>query len=131
MANNVNLDQRLCSVYSNLHCLLQIFSGIYVELKLIQLSRLAKLLDRAYYFQPKCCDISLFLNKNVCCGYSLEAPCQGASNVYHNISFHVEIRKVFIWIPLLSRALTLCMLGKKFSRRHFEIFFLFFLENRI
>ena len=27
-------------------------------------------------------------------------------------------------------SLTLCMLGKNFSRRHFEIFFLFFLENR-
>ena len=27
--------------------------------------------------------------------------------------------------------LTLCMLGKKISRRHFEVFFLFFLENRI
>ena len=28
-------------------------------------------------------------------------------------------------------ALTLCMLGKIFSRRHFEIFILFLLENRI
>ena len=27
--------------------------------------------------------------------------------------------------------LTLCMLGRNFSRRHFEIFFLFFTENRI
>ena len=28
-------------------------------------------------------------------------------------------------------SLTLCMLGKNFSRRHFEIFFLFILDNRI
>ena len=32
---------------------------------------------------------------------------------------------------VLNGTLTLCMLGKNFSRQHFEIFFLFFLENRI
>ena len=31
--------------------------------------------------------------KNICCGYSLEASQQGASNVYHNICFYEEIRK--------------------------------------
>ena len=30
-----------------------------------------------------------------------------------------------------QRMLTLCMLGKNFSRQHFELYFLFFLENRI
>ena len=34
----------------------------------------------------------LFLNENICCGYSLEAPRWGASNEYHNICFHEEIK---------------------------------------
>ena len=38
----------------------------------------------------------LFLHENVCCGYSLEAPQWGASNEYHNISFHGEIRKMLV-----------------------------------
>ena len=29
-----------------------------------------------------------------CCGYSLEAPQWGASNEYHHICFHVELRKI-------------------------------------
>ena len=38
----------------------------------------------------------LFLHENICCGYSLEAPRQGASNDNHNIHFCGEIRKVFV-----------------------------------
>ena len=34
----------------------------------------------------------LFL-KNICCGYSLEAPRQGTSNEYHDICFHGKIKK--------------------------------------
>ena len=34
-------------------------------------------------------------------------------------------------IYIISCSLTLCMLGKSFSRRHFEILVLFFIENRI
>ena len=37
----------------------------------------------------------LFLHENICCGYSLEAPCRGASNEYHNICFCGEIRKIW------------------------------------
>ena len=33
----------------------------------------------------------LFLHENICCGYSLEAPCHGASNKYHNICLHENI----------------------------------------
>ena len=33
---------------------------------------------------------------NICCGYSLELPQQGASNEYHNVCFHGEIRKISI-----------------------------------
>ena len=32
----------------------------------------------------------LFLHKNICCGYSLEAPCQGASNEYPQCMFFME-----------------------------------------
>ena len=36
----------------------------------------------------------LFLAKNICCGYSLEAPRWGASNGHHSICFRGEIRKI-------------------------------------
>ena len=42
----------------------------------------------------------LFLHKNICCGYSLEAPQWGASNEYHNTYFRGEIWKIsvlFCW----------------------------------
>ena len=39
----------------------------------------------------------LFLEENICCGYSLEAP--------HNICFRQEIRKIFCGYPLLSVAM--------------------------
>ena len=47
----------------------------------------------------------LFLHENICCGYSLEAPRQGAFNEYHNICFHGEIRKILCGYPLLSVAM--------------------------
>ena len=36
----------------------------------------------------------LFLDENICCWYSLEAPRRGASNEHHNICFRREIRKI-------------------------------------
>ena len=47
----------------------------------------------------------LFLHENICCGYSLEAPWQGASNEYHNICFCGGVRKIFCGYPLLSGAM--------------------------
>ena len=40
--------------------------------------------------------LSLWLRwaKNICCGYSLEAPHNGASDEYHNIHFCGEIRNI-------------------------------------
>ena len=39
--------------------------------------------------------IFLFLHENICCGYSLEAPCQGASNEYpQHIFSWSNIRKI-------------------------------------
>ena len=44
----------------------------------------------------------LFLQENICCGYSLEVPRRGTSNEYHNICFHGEIRKILTRYPFLS-----------------------------
>ena len=34
------------------------------------------------FFNPKVLIFFLFLHENLCCGYSLKAPWQGASNEY-------------------------------------------------
>ena len=34
------------------------------------------------FFSPKVLIFFLFVHRNICCGYSLEAPCRGASNEY-------------------------------------------------
>ena len=36
----------------------------------------------------------LFLHKNMCCGYLLEALGQGTANEYHSICFHGEIKQI-------------------------------------
>ena len=46
--------------------------------------------------------------------------------LYH-ACFHLSNNNVTGLLPTIS----LCMLGKNFSRWHFEVFFLFFLENMI
>ena len=43
----------------------------------------------------------LFLNKNICCGYSLEAPQRGASNEYPQHMFSLRNKKNIMWIPPL------------------------------
>ena len=73
----------------------------------------------ALFSARKCWYFSYFVHKNLCCGYSLEAPKWGASNEYpqhyvfvtvvfltsnHKICFRGEISKLF-WIPSLSRAM--------------------------
>ena len=71
-------------------------------------------LDKMLFFSnSKLLIFFLFLHKNICCGYSLEAPRWGASNEYHNICFHPEIKHMFLWrnkkniylIFLLSRSM--------------------------
>ena len=61
--------------------------------------------DKASFFIRKMLISFLFLHENICCGYSLEAPHRGASNEYHNICFHGEIRKILCGYPLLSVAM--------------------------
>ena len=60
-----------------------------------------------FFFNQNVLIFFLFLHKNVCSVYSLEAPCQGACKEYHNICFHGEIRKIFIWYPHSSRPMAL------------------------
>ena len=43
----------------------------------------------------------LFLNKNIRCGYSLEAPRRGASNEYPQHMFSSRNKKNIMWIPPL------------------------------
>ena len=43
----------------------------------------------------------LFLNKNICCGYLLEAPHRGASNEYPQHMFSSRNKKNIMWIPPL------------------------------
>ena len=43
----------------------------------------------------------LFLDENICCGYSLEAPCRGASNEYPQHMFSLTNKKNIMWIPPL------------------------------
>ena len=44
----------------------------------------------------------LFLNKNICCGYSLEAPWRGASNEYPQYMFSSRNKEIIMWIlPLI------------------------------
>ena len=54
------------------------------------------------FFNQKLLIFFLFLNENICCGYSLEVPWLGSSNEYHSICFCQEIRKIFSQYPLLS-----------------------------
>ena len=53
-------------------------------------------------FQLKSINSFLFLHENICCGYSLEAPCRGASNEYPQYMFCGEIRKISSGYPCLS-----------------------------
>ena len=83
-------------------------------------------------------------------GYSLEVPCWGASNEYHNICFHAEIRKIShgypssleLWLPAAKYNLTMKPFNKldfNISRQYFKILprnilmllLLFFPEQRV
>ena len=48
--------------------------------------------------------IFLFLNKNICCGYSLEAPPRGASNEYPQRMFLLRNEKIInsFWTEFLD-----------------------------
>ena len=50
----------------------------------------------------------LFLDKNICCGYSLEAPHRGASNEYPQHMFSLRNKKTIYPIPILIWTYGLC-----------------------
>ena len=56
---------------------------------------------RNFFFNPKLLIFFLFLHDNICCGNSLEAPCQGASNEYPQYMLSWRHKKNIMWIPLL------------------------------
>ena len=64
--------------------------------------------DKAIFFIRKMLISFLFLNKNICCGYSLEAPRRGASNEYPQHMFSSINKKNIMWIPPL-----ICSYGDK------------------
>ena len=66
-----------------------------------------------------------------CCLLNVPRGLPVAVNVFVYTMFFGDIKQVFMKPAYRDKILTLSTLGKIFSRRHFEIFFLFFSENRI
>ena len=66
--------------------------------------------DKALFFIRKMLVSFLFLNKNICCGYSLEAPRWAASNEYPQHMFLSRNKKNIMWIPFL-----ICSYGHFFA----------------
>ena len=60
-------------------------------------------LDKLLFFNQKVMIFFLFLHKNICCGYSLEAHWRGASNEYPQHMFSWRNKKNVIWIPTLIK----------------------------
>ena len=58
-----------------------------------------------HFFYQKSIDIFLFLPKNIWCGYSLQAPWQGASNEYPQHVFLWRNKKTTISMLLLFAAM--------------------------
>ena len=57
--------------------------------------------DKALFFIRKMLISLLFVDENICCGYSLEAPRQGASNEYPQHMFSSTNKENIMWIPPL------------------------------
>ena len=56
-------------------------------------------LDKMLFFSPKVLIFFLFLQENICCGYSLEVPQQGTSNEYSQHMFSLRNKKTIYLIP--------------------------------
>ena len=65
----------------------------------------------------------LFLNKNICFGYSLEVPWRGASNEYPQHMFSSRNKKNIMWIPPL-----ICSYVNPFLLRFAYLFFFVMLQ---
>ena len=83
-------------------------SSIQTALKIIETNGIANFMSpqKAFFFLNKTVlTFFLFLLQNLCNRYSSEAPCQGASNNYHNIGFYRIIRKLFTAYKTLDKML--------------------------
>ena len=69
--------------------------------KKIKLSSADIATDKALFFIWKLLISFLFLNENICCGYSLEVPQWGTSNKYPQHMFSLRNKKIIMWIPPL------------------------------
>ena len=58
-------------------------------------------LDKAFFSNQKVSTFFLFLDENICCGYSLEAPPRGTSNEYPQHMFSLRSKKTIHLIPTL------------------------------
>ena len=74
--------------------------------------------DKALFFIRKMLISFLFVNKNICCGYSLEAPRRGASNVYPQHMFSWRNKKNIMQIPHLICSYVLCRIMTYFLQEH-------------
>ena len=90
------------------------------------------------FFKQKVMVFFLCLHKNVCCGFSLEAPLSEALLMStHNICFHGETREILMLIPLLCGAieimkwyLTSIYVHKRGSMRLY-MYYMYFLHRRL
>ena len=71
----------------------------------------------------------LFLNKNICCGYSLEAPRRGASNEYPQHMYLLRNKKNIMWIPPLICSYATTLWADKADDKLMILFF-FFLRKK-
>ena len=55
--------------------------------------------DEAFFSSKKMLISFVFLNKNICCGYSLEVPRRGTSNEYPQHMYSSRNQKNIMWIP--------------------------------
>ena len=63
----------------------------------------SKLLIRRFFFNQKVYTFFLFLDENIGCGYSLEAPRWGASNEYPQRMFLLRNKKnIYLTPPLIK-----------------------------
>ena len=61
------------------------------------------LVKEFFFFNQKVSIFSLFLDENICCGYSLEGPRRGTSNEYPQCMFSSRNKKNIYMIPPLIK----------------------------
>ena len=88
-------------------CILTVWSGHSLSTKRITgYLRMVQCIapDKALFFNRKVFIFLLFLHKNICYGYSLEAPQRGVSNEYPQHMFLWRNKNNIIWIPPLTQS---------------------------